>query len=62
LLRRASVALITALGMEERWCVYEAPPTRTAPSGLSLMGDLREALDHNQLELHSSPSSTWPPA
>jgi diguanylate cyclase (GGDEF)-like protein len=55
LLRRASVALITALGMEEPVVVYDAATDPHRPERLSLMGDLREALDHNQLELHYQP-------
>jgi diguanylate cyclase (GGDEF)-like protein len=55
LLRRASVALITALGMEEPVVVYDAVTDPHRPERLSLMGDLREALDHNQLQLHFQP-------
>ena len=55
LLRRASVALITALGMEEPVVVYDAATDPHRPERLSLMGDLRDALDHDQLELHFQP-------
>jgi len=55
LLRRASVALITALGMEEPVVVYEATTDPHRPERLSLMGELREALDRDQLELHYQP-------
>ena len=55
LLRRAGVALIAALGTEEPVVVYEASTDPHRPERLSLMGDLREALDHDQLELHYQP-------
>ena len=55
LLRRASVALLTALEMEEPVVVYDAATDPHRPERLSLMGDLREALDRNQLELHFQP-------
>jgi diguanylate cyclase (GGDEF)-like protein len=55
LLRRASVALITALATEEPVVVYDAATDPHRPERLSLMGDLREALDHDQLQLHYQP-------
>lgn len=55
LLRRASVALIAALDTEEPVVVYDAATDPHRPERLSLMGDLRDALDHNQLELHFQP-------
>jgi EAL domain-containing protein (putative c-di-GMP-specific phosphodiesterase class I) len=55
LLRRAGVALISALGTEEPVVVYDPATDPHRPERLSLMGDLREALDHDQLELHFQP-------
>jgi diguanylate cyclase (GGDEF)-like protein len=55
LLRRASVALIAAFDTEEPVVVYDAATDPHRPERLSLMGDLRDALDHNQLELHFQP-------
>jgi diguanylate cyclase (GGDEF)-like protein len=55
LLRRAGVALIAALDSEEPVVVYDAATDPHRPERLSLMGDLRDALDHNQLELHFQP-------
>ncbi len=55
LLRRAEVALIAALGSEEPIVVYDAVTDPHRPERLSLMGDLREALDQNRLELHYQP-------
>lgn len=55
LLRQAEVALISALGSEEPIVVYDPATDPHRPERLSLMGDLREALDHGQLELHYQP-------
>jgi diguanylate cyclase (GGDEF)-like protein len=55
LLRRASVALIAALDTEEPVVVYDAATDPHRPERLSLMGDLRDALDHDQLVLHFQP-------
>jgi predicted signal transduction protein with EAL and GGDEF domain len=55
LLRRAEVALITAIGSEEPVVVYDAATDPHRPERLSLMADLREALDHDQLALHYQP-------
>ncbi|MEO8161172.1 MAG: EAL domain-containing protein [Arenimonas sp.] len=55
LLRRAGVALITALGTEEPVVVYDPGTDPHRPERLSLMSDLREALDRDQLELHYQP-------
>ena len=55
LLRHAEVALIAALGSEEPIVVYDPATDPHRPERLSLMGDLREALDHGQLELHYQP-------
>ncbi len=55
LLRRAGVALIAALASEEPIVVYDAATDPHRPERLSLMGDLRVALDHSQLQLHYQP-------
>lgn len=55
LLRRASVAQITALDTEEAAVIYDASTDPHRPERLSLMGDLREALDRGQLELRYQP-------
>ena len=55
LLRRAGVALLSAIGSEEPVVVYDPATDPHRPERLSLMGDLREALDHDQLELHYQP-------
>lgn len=55
LLRRAGVALIAALGSEEPVVVYDPATDPHRPERLSLMGELREALDHGGLELHYQP-------
>src|SRR6185295_14441168 len=55
LLRRAEVALITAIASEEPVVVYDAATDPHRPERLSLMADLREALDHDQLALHYQP-------
>jgi len=55
LMRRAEIALLSALGSEEPITVYEAATDPHRPERLSLMGDLREALDHDRLELHYQP-------
>ncbi|HEY2345969.1 MAG TPA: EAL domain-containing protein [Xanthomonadaceae bacterium] len=55
LLRRAEVALIAALGSEEPVVVYDPSTDPHRPERLSLMADLREALDHDQLALHYQP-------
>ncbi len=55
LLRRAEVALLAALGSEEPIVVYDPATDPHRPERLSLMGDLRDALDHGCLELHYQP-------
>ncbi|HTD29322.1 MAG TPA: EAL domain-containing protein [Xanthomonadaceae bacterium] len=55
LLRRAEAALLSALGSEEPIVVYDPATDPHRPERLSLMGDLRHALDHDQLELHYQP-------
>jgi diguanylate cyclase (GGDEF)-like protein len=55
LLRRAGVALIAALAAEEPVAVYNPATDPHRPERLALMGELREALDRDQLELHYQP-------
>jgi diguanylate cyclase (GGDEF)-like protein len=55
LLRHAEVAVIAALSSEEPIVAYDPATDPHRPERLSLMGDLREALDHGQLELHYQP-------
>jgi diguanylate cyclase (GGDEF)-like protein len=55
LLRHAEVALLSALGTEEPIVIYDATTDPHRPERLSLMSDLREAIDHDQLELHYQP-------
>jgi diguanylate cyclase (GGDEF)-like protein len=55
LLQRAEVALFAALGSEEPVAVYDPIADPHRPERLSLMSDLREALDHDQMQLHYQP-------
>jgi predicted signal transduction protein with EAL and GGDEF domain len=55
LLRRAEIALLAALGTEEPIAVYDPATDPHRPERLSLMGDLRTALDKDQLQLHYQP-------
>lgn len=55
LLRRAEVALIAALDSEDPVAVYDPATDPHRPERLTLMGDLREALDRNELRLHYQP-------
>jgi len=55
LLQHADVALFAALGTADPVVVYDPVVDPHRPERLSLMGDLREALDLNQLRLHYQP-------
>jgi diguanylate cyclase (GGDEF)-like protein len=55
LLRRAEIALLAASGTEKSIAVYEPATDPHRPERLSLMGDLRAALDRNLLALHYQP-------
>jgi len=55
LLRRAEVALIAALDSADPVAVYDPTTDPHRPERLTLMSDLRQALDHNDLRLHYQP-------
>jgi diguanylate cyclase (GGDEF)-like protein len=55
LLQRAEVALFGALSSEEPAAVYDPATDPHRPERLSLMADLREAVDAQQLRLHYQP-------
>jgi EAL domain-containing protein (putative c-di-GMP-specific phosphodiesterase class I) len=55
LLQHADVALFAALGSDDPVAVYDPATDPHRPERLSLMADLREALDRDQLELHYQP-------
>lgn len=55
LLRHAEVALIAAQAPEEPVCVYDPATDPHRPERLSLMGDLRAAIEHDALALHYQP-------
>jgi EAL domain-containing protein (putative c-di-GMP-specific phosphodiesterase class I) len=55
LLRRAEVALIAAQGVERAIAVYDPATDPHRPERLGLMGDLRKALDRNELYLCYQP-------
>lgn len=55
LLRRAEVALIAAPGAEHAVAVYDEATDPHRPERLGLMGDLRKALDRNELHLCYQP-------
>jgi EAL domain-containing protein (putative c-di-GMP-specific phosphodiesterase class I) len=55
LLRHAEVAQFAAGGSAEALSFYDASIDPHRPERLSLMSDLREALDHDELTLHYQP-------
>ena len=55
LLQRGQVALFAALGAEEPVLVYDPDSDPHRPERLSLMSDLREAIERDQLQLHYQP-------
>ncbi len=59
LLRHADVALLAALSQEEPLAVYDPATDPHRPDRLALMGELREAIDGNQLELHYQPKLSF---
>jgi diguanylate cyclase (GGDEF)-like protein len=55
LMRCAEIAMIEALGSEDPIAVYDAATDPHRPERLSLMGDLREAIEHSRIEMHFQP-------
>ena len=55
LLQHAEVALFAALGLEDPVSVYSPDEDPNRPERLGLMGELRQAIDGNLLELHYQP-------
>jgi diguanylate cyclase (GGDEF)-like protein len=55
LMQRAEVALLSALGSEDAVIVYDPANDPHRPERLSLMSELREALDQNRLVLNYQP-------
>lgn len=55
LLRRAEVALIGALGSEDSVAIYDPATDPHRPERLSLMGDLREAIEGGLIDMHYQP-------
>lgn len=55
LLQRADVAMYVAKGMRSGYALYNAERDEGDSSPLSLMGELRHAIDNNQLLLHYQP-------
>jgi len=55
LLRRAGVGFISALDTEDAVVVYDPATDPHRPARLALMGELREALQRDRLELHYQP-------
>lgn len=55
LLQHADVALFVALGTEAPFACYDPDTDPHRPERLALMGELREAIDGNALEIHYQP-------
>ena len=55
LLRHAEVALIGALGSDDPVAVYDPATDPHRPERLSLMGDLREAIAQDRVDMHYQP-------
>jgi diguanylate cyclase (GGDEF)-like protein len=55
LLRHADAALWGAFGSHDPVAIYDPATDPHRPERLSLMGDLREAIERNQLEMHYQP-------
>jgi diguanylate cyclase (GGDEF)-like protein len=55
LLRRADVAMYVAKSSRSGLAVYTADQDHHSPDRLALVGELREAIDHDQLVLHYQP-------
>jgi diguanylate cyclase (GGDEF)-like protein len=55
LMRHAGVALLGALRSEDPVALYDPATDPHRPERLSLMGDLRVALDHDRMQMHYQP-------
>ena len=55
LLQRAEVALFAALGADDPVAVYDPGADPHRPERLSMMSELREAIDQRQLQMHYQP-------
>jgi EAL domain-containing protein (putative c-di-GMP-specific phosphodiesterase class I)/GGDEF domain-containing protein len=55
LLRHAEVALLGALGSDDPVAVYDPRTDPHRPERLSLMGDLRQAIEQERIEFHYQP-------
>jgi diguanylate cyclase (GGDEF)-like protein/PAS domain S-box-containing protein len=55
LLRRADIAMYVAKRGDADFAVYSAEQDEHSPSRLALMGELRQAIEENQLVLHYQP-------
>lgn len=60
LLRYAETAQFAAVGSSKAWAFYQAAIDPHRPERLSLMGELREALTQDRLELHYQPKLNLP--
>ncbi|GAB3597698.1 hypothetical protein GCM10027446_26220 [Angustibacter peucedani] len=55
LMQRADIALYEAKRDRARWCLYDVDAAPTTPERLSLLADLRDAIDHGQISVHFQP-------
>jgi diguanylate cyclase (GGDEF)-like protein len=59
LLRRADVAMYVAKRGNTGWAIYDADQDQHSPARLALVGELRRAIDGNELSLHYQPKVTY---
>jgi diguanylate cyclase (GGDEF)-like protein/PAS domain S-box-containing protein len=59
LLQRADIAMYTAKGTGSGYVIYENKHDEHSPRRLALMGELRRAIDQNQLLLHYQPKISF---
>jgi len=59
LLRRADVAMYVAKRGNTGWATYDAEQDQHSPARLALVGELRRAIDANELSLHYQPKVTY---
>lgn len=55
LMRRADVAMYSAKKAGSGHCIYDAKRDKHSPRSLMLMGELRQAIERNELNLHYQP-------